>query len=259
MAVNGGSGTLDTPAEGENVARIIPLRHRTGTSGTPARSRGPLQRERAAFDPELEDGEVVLRRPLRRRVAASITHRESSPGGTHSRRLALLLPLTLIAIGLAAWTATHGGARRTRARHDFAATVAGYQRRAIGDVSAQLVSVAHAKGMLSATRGRTRPARAPQANGHPPRNARRGHDARSGARTPDTTVHRDSQVTAAAGGGGTAATHIASATPASVSSAPSAGATQENPNPSPSSSTSQPAGPSTTSPLGGLGSCVQGC
>src|SRR6185437_1716510 len=64
MAGNGGSWTLNPPSD-DDVAPVIPLRQRQATLAPPA-PRRVLPRERAAFDPELEPGEVALRRrPLR--------------------------------------------------------------------------------------------------------------------------------------------------------------------------------------------------
>ena len=60
MAGNGGSGTLNPPSD-DDVAPVIPLRQRQATLAPPAPRRA-LPRERAAFDPELEPGDVALRR-----------------------------------------------------------------------------------------------------------------------------------------------------------------------------------------------------
>src|ERR1700757_4047603 len=68
MAATGGSGTLNPPRDGDNIAPVIPLRQRQGAVPAPPPEGGPLPRERAAFDPEIESGEVALRRPLRRRM-----------------------------------------------------------------------------------------------------------------------------------------------------------------------------------------------
>src|ERR1700757_4971295 len=68
MAATGGSGTLNPPRDGDDIAPVIPLRQRQGAAPVPPPKREPLPRERAAFDPEIESGEVALRRPWRRRV-----------------------------------------------------------------------------------------------------------------------------------------------------------------------------------------------
>src|SRR5690349_14157219 len=60
MAGNGGSGTLNPPSD-DDVAPVIPLRQRQATLA-PSAPRRVLPRERAAFDPELEPGEVALTR-----------------------------------------------------------------------------------------------------------------------------------------------------------------------------------------------------
>ena len=69
MATTGGSGTLRPPGD-DDVAPVIPLRKRQPQIPAPARAR--LPRERAAFDPELEPGEVLLRRHRRHRIARRV-------------------------------------------------------------------------------------------------------------------------------------------------------------------------------------------
>jgi hypothetical protein len=59
---------LNPPRDGDDIAPVIPLRQRRGAVPIPPSKREPLPRERAAFDPEIEAGEVALRRPWRRRV-----------------------------------------------------------------------------------------------------------------------------------------------------------------------------------------------
>jgi hypothetical protein len=59
---------LNPPRDGDDIAPVIPLRQRQGAVPSPSSKREPLPRERAAFDPEIEAGEVALRRPWRRRV-----------------------------------------------------------------------------------------------------------------------------------------------------------------------------------------------
>ena len=69
MATKGGSGTfLQTPGD-DNVAPVIPLRQRQGEPSEASTPRKPLPRERAAFDPELEPADVLLRRRRPRRAA----------------------------------------------------------------------------------------------------------------------------------------------------------------------------------------------
>lgn len=59
-----------TPADGEHVARVIPLRRRGIAALEPSVAREPLQAENAAFDPELEPTRITLRkRPTRRLMA----------------------------------------------------------------------------------------------------------------------------------------------------------------------------------------------
>src|SRR5947209_20456732 len=69
MATKGGSGTLQPPGD-DNVAPVIPLRQRSEPS-EPSTPRKPLPRERAAFDPELEPGDIALRRRRPRPAALS--------------------------------------------------------------------------------------------------------------------------------------------------------------------------------------------
>jgi hypothetical protein len=62
MAGKGGSGTLNRSGDGEDVAPVIPLRQRREDPTVPPPGRRTLPRERAAFDPELEAGDVAVRR-----------------------------------------------------------------------------------------------------------------------------------------------------------------------------------------------------
>ena len=66
MATKGGSGTFFRAPGDDHVAPVIPLRQRDNEPSTP---RKPLPRERAAFDPELEPGDVALPRRRPRRAA----------------------------------------------------------------------------------------------------------------------------------------------------------------------------------------------
>ena len=69
MATKGGSGTFLQPPGDDHVAPVIPLRQRHSEPSEASTPRKPLPRERAAFDPELEPGDVALRRRRPRRAA----------------------------------------------------------------------------------------------------------------------------------------------------------------------------------------------
>ena len=69
MATTGGSGTFVRPPGDDDVAPVIPLRQRHSEPSDASTPRKPLPRERAAFDPELEPADVVLRRRRRPRAA----------------------------------------------------------------------------------------------------------------------------------------------------------------------------------------------
>ena len=115
MATQGGSGTLKPPGD-DHVAPVIPLRHRqTEPSGAPTGGK-LLPRERAAFDPELELGDVALRR--RRWPRAALVR---APGATTRRPrfpataavLAAAMTAAVIAAGvLGSHVFTLPGARR---------------------------------------------------------------------------------------------------------------------------------------------------
>jgi hypothetical protein len=64
---------LDPPSDGEEFSRVVPRRRRRqGHLTVLPPVRDPLPHESAAFDPELEPGEVILKPRLRRRLAARI-------------------------------------------------------------------------------------------------------------------------------------------------------------------------------------------
>ena len=62
---------MDSPTDGDELARVVPLRRRDRElTATPA-ARGSLPRERAPFDPEIEPGDTPTTRILRRRTCAA--------------------------------------------------------------------------------------------------------------------------------------------------------------------------------------------
>src|SRR5690349_7121966 len=73
MATSGGRGTMGPPTDGEDVARVIPLRRRASDGRPVASVRESLPREHAPFDPEIELGEIVLKRRRRRRLMARLS------------------------------------------------------------------------------------------------------------------------------------------------------------------------------------------
>src|SRR5438105_3269745 len=124
MAASGGRGTMDPPTDGEDVARVIPLRRRDRDLNAAPPVREPLPRERAAFDPELEPGDVILKRRPRRRLMARLTElaRRRSPtlGSARARILAtgpgvavLAASLAVAAAAAVAVIASHGAKNLT--------------------------------------------------------------------------------------------------------------------------------------------------
>lgn len=94
MAAQGGSGTLKPPGD-DNVAPVIPLRQRrTETTDAPTGTK-LLPRERAAFDPELEPADVVLRR--RRSPRAAIGRVREATARWHLRPRPGLIAVALAA------------------------------------------------------------------------------------------------------------------------------------------------------------------
>ena len=64
---------MDSPTDGDELARVVPLRRRDRElTATPA-ARGSLPRERAPFDPEIEPGDTPTRRILARRTSPHLT------------------------------------------------------------------------------------------------------------------------------------------------------------------------------------------
>jgi hypothetical protein len=133
MAGKGGHGTLNPPTDGDDVARVIPLRRRNGAgpehTAEPKRptSRGPLPRESAPFDPEIEPDTVLLRRRVHRRVRARLTGlRFPIPHRPASRRATLvacsLLGISAIALGAIAAASLTSHHRRIEAKQDLTST-----------------------------------------------------------------------------------------------------------------------------------------
>ena len=49
---------MDPPADGDELARVVPLRRRDRELTAAPGARGSLPRERAPFDPEIEPGDI---------------------------------------------------------------------------------------------------------------------------------------------------------------------------------------------------------
>jgi hypothetical protein len=64
---------MDPPADGDELARVVPLRRRDRELTAAPGARGSLPRERAPFDPEIEPGDIPSRRRLPRTVARHVT------------------------------------------------------------------------------------------------------------------------------------------------------------------------------------------
>ena len=104
---------MDSPVDGDELARVVPLRRRDRELNAAPCARGSLPRERAPFDPEIEPGDIPTRprlpRPIVRHVIrAPLRSRRvpMRPGETRaaaSRRHSLAVLLTGAAVaGLAA-------------------------------------------------------------------------------------------------------------------------------------------------------------
>ena len=95
---------MDPPTDGEDVARVIPLRRRDRDLNAAPPVREPLPRERAAFDPELEPGDVILKRRSRRRLMArlsEVARRRTTLGLPRARILATGPGVAVLAASLA--------------------------------------------------------------------------------------------------------------------------------------------------------------
>lgn len=173
---------MSPPHDGDEVAVVIPLRQRQeGTVASPP-ARQKLPRERAAFDPELEPGDVLLKRRANRRrlveVASSVLRgrpRFRSPAsgaalarGLPFRRLraaaglAMLVALALIGVSMV------GNSPRPRAAFQFTAGAAG-QLAGVDGVRANLNGAAGAIGRIARLRFRTpaAPRRGARSPAHP--------------------------------------------------------------------------------------------
>lgn len=83
---------MDPPTDGDDVARVVPLRRRDGDLKVVPPVRDSLPRERAAFDPEIEPGDVILKRRLRRRLIAQLGELARPPLSPRLPRPAICLP-----------------------------------------------------------------------------------------------------------------------------------------------------------------------
>jgi hypothetical protein len=157
MATKGGSGIFTPPGD-DNVAPVIPLRQRQSNQVAPP-ARKVLPRERAAFDPELEAGEVVLRRRAHRTlpfVANTSIALTLKPASATLARLAAATALTLVA-GVLVWQpfGSPGSHRAPSATTRDAGTPTGHQTGL--HLAAAAVLFAHAKtGPITRRDGQTR-------------------------------------------------------------------------------------------------------
>jgi hypothetical protein len=99
MAGKQGSGTVNPPGDSDDVAPVIPLRQRQGSNGAHTGARGSLPREHAPFDPEIEPGDVALRRRPHRRVLAQLM---PHAGIVRPRTAPLSPPFVAVLLGVAA-------------------------------------------------------------------------------------------------------------------------------------------------------------
>jgi hypothetical protein len=139
MAGTGGSGIIKPPSDDENVAPVIPIRQRQPpTPPRPAAAGKRLARENAAFDPEPEPGEVVLRQRRARRATTGITRvlalLRAGPGWRRLTRriripvLAAGVVLAAVVVALPLLDSTRPPrASRSHAAQDRSATVAGVE------------------------------------------------------------------------------------------------------------------------------------
>jgi hypothetical protein len=63
---------MDPPADGDELARVVPLRRRDRELTAAPGARGSLPRERAPFDPEIEPGDIPAKPRLPRTVALQL-------------------------------------------------------------------------------------------------------------------------------------------------------------------------------------------
>jgi hypothetical protein len=220
MATKGGSGTFLRPPGDDDVAPVIPLRQRHSEPSEPSTPRKPLPRERAPFDPELEPGDVALRR--RRPPRATLGRVRQATGRLHLRpRLTVALLAAIATAGIAAagilgpQPFTSPGARHTSttAPHPTTAGVQAQMAEASADRSRYLLTrraAATHRAPPKHHRGRTR------ATTRRARTAARHRSNPNGHTAPTTAAHSSAPVT-----GQAAALSDPQSTPAS---SPSAGA-----------------------------------
>ena len=119
MATKGGSGTFLRPPGDDNVAPVIPLRQRRNDPSEPSTPRKPLPRERAAFDPELEPGDVALRRRRPPRAALGRVRQATARLRVRPRLMVTAAVLAAMAAAGVLAAAILGPSRSPRpARHD---------------------------------------------------------------------------------------------------------------------------------------------
>jgi hypothetical protein len=262
MATQGGSGTLQPPGD-DNVAPVIPLRQRHSEPSEPSTPRKPLPRERAAFDPELEPGDIAL--PRRRPRPAALSRVRQATARLHLQPHLTVTTgaLAVIAMAGVATAAMLGSPFTTPgARHPPAAT-----RRATPPIVQTQLTEANAektryaltrratgahRARLKHDRTRTRKAARPAASTARHRTPPKGASTRS-----TTTAHSSEVVTnRAAAVSGTQASPASSSHSWTGSASSATGATSPNGGSTPDQSPKLPPGPTG---VGSAGGCNPKC
>ena len=227
------------PHDGDDVAPVIPLRQRQGSALASPTKREPLPRERAAFDPELEGAEVMLRRPIRRRIGSRFSTILSSLRipqlPARSLVVALVMSVAVLAILSLIVLPSLGGrfARRPAAR------LASHRHSTLLTQSGTSPGLQHRTSVARRATNRRRQV------------AQHHRRVRSGSKQA-RHINRGRHATQPAGVTSPPAFQPASST-SSTGTAQSAGGSATTPQ------QTSTAGPTNGGPLGGLGSCVKGC
>ena len=239
MATKGGSGTFVRAPGDDDVAPVIPLRQRRSEPSAASTPRKLLPRERAAFDPELEPGDVVLRRRRPPRAALGRVGQATGRLRVRPRPAAMAAVVAAMAAGVLAagvlgpQRLTSGGPRRSSIATRYATPQ---------DVQAQMADANADRNRYLLTR--PTPASAAPIQHHRARTTattrravttRRHRSHRAGISSPRTaTVHSSAPVTQASGLSG-AQSHPTSSSSSGVhsdsgsSSASSGSAAQQSP------------------------------
>ena len=165
MATKGGSGTfLRTPGD-DDVAPVIPLRQRHRDPVDASTSRKLLPRERAAFDPELEPADVVLRR--RRRPRAALRQIRQASARPLRRAMAATALALAVAGGATAAISDLGSTSSPRRPHVAATSITGDAPQAMDQASALRASSMRLAQVQHVLHSSHRPApRATRAHAH---------------------------------------------------------------------------------------------